>query len=105
MILGMARTKRVNRYCMDCGGRLVYYPHLSNPKAPNEYRILTYACPDCTDDFDKPKMFTVARNVEDDTLESVRVEIHQVRKQLERSTKINNHKEKQIAESITDGTG
>ena len=84
---------------MDCGGRLVYYSTLSNPKAPNEYRILTYACPDCTDDFDKPKMFTVARNMEEDTLEVVRVEIYQVRKQLEKSTKLNNQKQKDIAES------
>ena len=44
----MVRTRRANRYCVDCGARLVYYPRLSNPKAPNEHRILVYACPDCT---------------------------------------------------------
>ncbi len=31
----LARTRRANRYCVDCGARLVYYPRLSNPKAPN----------------------------------------------------------------------
>ena len=51
----MARTKRANRYCVDCGSRLVYYPRLSNPKAPNDYRVLVYACPDCSSDFDRPK--------------------------------------------------
>ena len=50
----MVRTRRANRYCVDCGARLVYYPRLSNPKAPNEHRVLVYACPDCSDDFDKP---------------------------------------------------
>ena len=38
----MARIRRTNRYCVDCGARLVYYPRLSNPKAPNEHRILVY---------------------------------------------------------------
>ncbi len=59
----MARTRRANRYCVDCGARLVYYPRLSNPKAPNEHRVLVYACPDCTEDFEKPKMFSIKRNV------------------------------------------
>jgi len=27
----MARTNRANRYCVDCGSRLVYNPRLSNP--------------------------------------------------------------------------
>jgi hypothetical protein len=40
----LARTRRANRYCVDCGARLVYYPRLSNPKAPNEHRVLVYAC-------------------------------------------------------------
>lgn len=69
---------------MDCGGRLVYYPTLSNPKATNEYRILTYACPDCTKDFNKPKMITVQRNFDNDPIEAVRVEITQVREQQEK---------------------
>jgi hypothetical protein len=42
----LARIKRANRYCVDCGARLVYYPRLSNPKAPNEHRVLVYACPE-----------------------------------------------------------
>ena len=43
--------------CVDCSARLVYYPRLSNPKAPNEHRVLVYACPDCTDDLKNPKCF------------------------------------------------
>jgi len=74
------KSRRANRYCNDCAGRLVYYPRLSNPKAPNEHRILVYACPDCTDDFDKPKLFSIRRNVVDDPLVTVEVEINQNRK-------------------------
>ena len=76
----MARTRRANRYCVDCGARLVYYPRLSNPKAPNEHRILVYACPDCTEDFEKPKMFAIRRNPVEDPLETVEIEIVQTRK-------------------------
>ena len=71
----MARTRRANRYCVDCGSRLVYYPRLSNPKAPNEHRVLVYACPDCSNDFDKPK-----RNLVEEPLETVEIEINQVQK-------------------------
>ncbi|WP_101478101.1 hypothetical protein [Candidatus Nitrosotalea bavarica] len=78
----MARTRRANRYCVDCGGRLVYYPRLSNPKAPNEYRVLVYACPDCTKDFDKPKMFSIKRNVVDEPIETVEIEIVQAREKI-----------------------
>ena len=74
----MARTKRANRYCVDCGSRLVYYPRLSNPKAPNEYRVLVYACPDCSNDFDRPKMFSIKRNQVENPLETVEIEIKQV---------------------------
>lgn len=76
----MARTRRANRYCVDCGARLVYYARLSNPKAPNEYRVLVYACPDCTKDFEKPKMFSIRRNRVEDPLEAVEIEITQARK-------------------------
>ena len=76
----MVRTRRANRYCVDCGARLVYYPRLSNPKAPNEHRVLVYACPDCTDDFEKPKMFSIRRNQVEDPLETVEVEITQIHK-------------------------
>jgi DNA-directed RNA polymerase subunit RPC12/RpoP len=83
----MARTKRANRYCVDCGSRLVYYPRLSNPKAPNEYRVLVYACPDCSNDFDKPKMFSIKRNQVENPLETVEIEIKQVQKQLQNNPK------------------
>ena len=78
----LARTRRANRYCVDCGGRLVYYPRLSNPKAPNEYRVLVYACPDCTKDFDKPKMFSIKRNVVEEPIETVEIEIVQAREKI-----------------------
>ena len=76
----MARTRRANRYCVDCGSRLVYYPRLSNPKAPNEHRVLVYACPDCSNDFDKPKMFSIKRNLVEEPLETVEIEINQEQK-------------------------
>lgn len=76
----MARRKRVNRYCVDCGARLVYYPRLSNPKAPNEHRVLVYACPDCTEDFERPMMLSIRRNHTDDPLEAVEIEITQIQK-------------------------
>ena len=78
----MVRTRRTNRYCVDCGARLVYYPRLSNPKAPNEHRILVYACPDCTDDFEKPKMFSIKRNQVEEPLETVEIEITQSHKKI-----------------------
>jgi len=63
----------------------VYYPRLSNPKAPNEHRVLVYACPDCTDDFEKPKMFSIKmfsikRNQVEEPLETVEIQITQIRK-------------------------
>jgi hypothetical protein len=65
---------------VDCGARLVYYPRLSNPKAPNEWRVLVYACPDCTQSFEKPKMFAIRRNIVDEPLETVEIEITQGKK-------------------------
>jgi hypothetical protein len=61
---------------------LTYYPHLSNPKAPNEHRVLVYACPDCTKDFEKPKLFSIRRNQVEDPLETVKVEIIETREKL-----------------------
>ena len=78
----MVRTKSTNRYCVDCGSRLVYYPRLSNPKAPNEFRVLVYACPDCTVDFEKPKMFSIKRSQVEEPLETVEIEITQSQKKL-----------------------
>lgn len=78
----MARLRRANRYCIDCGGRLTYYPRLSNPKAPNEHRVLVYACPDCTDDFEKPKLLSIRRNQVEDPLETVEVEIIEPRQKV-----------------------
>ena len=67
---------------MDCAARLVYYPRLSNPKAPNEHRVLVYAYPDCTADFEKPKMFSIKRNQVEDPLETVEIEITQLQKRV-----------------------
>jgi len=78
----MARTRRANRYCIDCGGRLTYYPRLSNPKAPNEHRVLVYACPDCTIDFEKPKLLSIRRNQVEDPLETIEVEIIENREKV-----------------------
>jgi len=39
-----------------------------------------YACPDCTDDFEKPKMFSIKRNQVEDPLETVEIEITQLQK-------------------------
>ena len=78
----MARTRRANRYCIDCCGRLTYYPRLSNPKAPNEHRVLVYACPDCTEDFEKPKILSIRRNQVEDPLETVEVEITESRQKI-----------------------
>jgi len=52
------------------------------PKAPNEHRVLVYACPDCTDDFEKPKMFSIKRNQVEDPLETVEIEITQLQKKV-----------------------
>ena len=82
----LARTRRVNRYCVDCGARLVYYPRLSNPKAPNEYRVLVYACPDCTEDFERPKLFSIRRHGEQDPLETVEIMITQEQKNLQKKS-------------------
>jgi DNA-directed RNA polymerase subunit RPC12/RpoP len=78
----MARTRRANRYCIDCGGRLTYYPRLSNPKAPNEHRVLVYACPDCTADFEKPKLLSIRRNQVEDPLQTIEVMITENREKV-----------------------
>ena len=78
----MARTRRANRYCIDCGGRLTYYPRLSNPKAPNEHRVLVYACPDCTVDFEKPKLLSIRRKQVEDPLETIEIEIVENREKV-----------------------
>ncbi len=66
---------QVRRYCIDCGDQLVYYPQLSTPKSPNEFRVLTYACPKCTISFETPKLIMVQRTQSDDPLKAVRLQI------------------------------
>ena len=44
--------------------------------------MLVYACPDCTDDFEKPKMFSIKRNQVEDPLETVEIEITQLQKKV-----------------------
>ncbi|GFN39957.1 MAG: hypothetical protein YK1309IOTA_1000002 [Marine Group I thaumarchaeote] len=41
---------------------------------------MVYACPDCTEDFEKPKMFSIRRNIESEPLEAVEIQIVQSRK-------------------------
>lgn len=78
----MALSKK---YCVDCGARLVYYPNLSNPKAPNELRLLVYACPDCTKTFDKPKFVAIKRSKSDDPFETIKVTIVEETKSTSKS--------------------
>lgn len=40
---------------------MTYYPRLSSPDVPNEYRVLVYACPDCTRKAGRPKMVAIRR--------------------------------------------
>jgi len=74
------RKNRTNRYCIDCGAKLVYYPRLSNPKAPNDHRVLVYGCPNCTVSFEKPKLFSIQRNQVEDPLHTVEIQITEYRK-------------------------
>lgn len=78
---------KTGRFCVDCGSKLVYYPNLSNPKAPNEFRVLVYACPDCTKDFDKPKLISIKRNESEDPIETVRIDIVELKEKYEQKTK------------------
>ena len=66
----MGTTKR---YCVDCGTRLVYYPNLSNSKAPNEQRVLVYACPDCSETFEKPTLIAIKRSKSDDPIQTMKI--------------------------------
>lgn len=72
--------RRVTKFCIDCGARLIFYPNLSNQKAPNAYRVLVYACPDCTDNFEKPTLIKVQRIEEKDPLRVITLEIIKARK-------------------------
>lgn len=40
---------------------MTYYPRLSSPNVPNEYRVLVYACPDCSKRTGRPKMVAIRR--------------------------------------------
>ena len=53
------RPRVRGRRCPDCGAAMLYYPHLSSPRAPDGRRVLAYACPECTDDFERPQMVVV----------------------------------------------
>ena len=64
-----------NRYCTECGHRLNYYPRLSNPKAPNEHRVLVYSCPSCTVDEERPMMISIKTTNDEDPIKAVEVEI------------------------------
>ncbi len=64
-------------YCFDCGSRLVYYANLSNPKAPNEYRVLVYGCMNCSRTGERPKVMSVKRNKSEDPIEAMRIQIEE----------------------------
>lgn len=69
------------RHCPDCGAAMLYYPHLSSTRASDGRRVLAYSCPECTDDFERPRMVAVRRAGRGaaaeggDGIESVGVEI------------------------------
>ncbi len=65
----------VKRFCIDCGAQLACYPQLSTPRNPNEFRVLTYACPKCTEDFETPKLLMVQRTDDSDPLKACRIHI------------------------------
>lgn len=71
----MPRTRRVNRYCIDCGARMTYHPRLSSPNVPNEYRVMVYACPDCTKKSGRPKIFAIRRRHAADPLATLEKEV------------------------------
>ena len=78
----VGRTRRANRYCIDCGGRMTYYPRLSSPNVPNEYRVLVYACPDCTRKAGRPKMVAVRRRRAEDPLATLEKETDEERRRV-----------------------
>lgn len=63
------------RRCPDCGAAMLYYPHLSSPRAPEGRRALVYSCPECTDDFERPRMVVVRPGAGGAGVDSVGVEI------------------------------
>ena len=76
----MPRTRRVNRYCIDCGARMTYHPRLSSPNVPNEYRVMVYACPDCTKKSGRPKIFAIRRRHAADPLATLEKEVESERR-------------------------
>lgn len=58
--MSTVRTRRCDVYCIDCGGRLTYYPKLSAPRN-RDARILVYGCADCSKKHGKPVMIAVQR--------------------------------------------
>lgn len=81
MIMVKKMGKRVNRYCVNCGSRMVYYARLSNPKAPNEHRIMVYGCERCTKDFEKPVLISIRTSNVEDPLLSMEIEVMRVREE------------------------
>lgn len=76
------RIRRANRYCIDCGGRMTYYPRLSSPNVPNEYRVMVYACPDCTRRSGRPKMIAVRRRRAENPLAVLEEETERERRRV-----------------------
>ena len=72
--------RKTTRFCIDCGSKLVYYPNLSNIKVNNECRLLTYACPSCTEDFEKPFLISVTKSYTNDPIRAVKLEIRKYKK-------------------------
>ena len=77
------RKRPANRDCCLCGDRMYYYPELSTPKAPNEFRIMTYYCPNCTEDSDFPLIVKMQISEVPNPLRIVNLEIKHTKRKLE----------------------
>jgi len=74
------KKRSCGRFCVNCGSKLIFYRNLSNAKAPNEHRILVYACPSCTKSYEKPTLISIQQNESNDPLRVVSVQVTRIRK-------------------------
>lgn len=58
---------------------MTYHPRLSSPNVPNEYRVLVYACPDCTKKSGMPKIIAIRRRYAADPLSTLEKEVEKER--------------------------
>ena len=58
---------------------MTYHPRLSSPNVPNEYRVMVYACPDCTKKSGRPKILAIRRRYAADPLAALEKEVERER--------------------------